>query len=97
MSLFLLLSSGLLLILWCSLEHLALMEVVLGKFPDRMARAAEWQQNSSSSREKFFRNGRLDWPGKAKSSSVKFVRKMKNLQVSILVLVFCKKTRILTC
>jgi dual-specificity kinase len=61
-----------------NLEHLAMMEMVMGKMPDRFARAG------ARSKPEFFKEGaKLDWP-KAKSSrqSKKDVRATRPLAVS---------------
>ncbi|KIJ66685.1 hypothetical protein HYDPIDRAFT_174083 [Hydnomerulius pinastri MD-312] len=59
-----------------NLEHLAMMEAVMGKMPDRFARAG------ARSKPEFFKEGsRLDWPKpKASRQSKKDVRATKSLQ-----------------
>jgi dual-specificity kinase len=68
-----------------NLEHLAMMEMVMGKMPERFARAG------ARSKPEFFKEGgKLDWP-KAKSTrqSKKDVRATRALTVSrIITLVF---------
>lgn len=61
-----------------NLEHLAMMEVVMGKMPDRFARAG------ARSKPEFFKDGsRLDWPKpKATRQSKKDVRSCRPLPVS---------------
>ncbi|KAG8213080.1 kinase-like domain-containing protein [Butyriboletus roseoflavus] len=58
-----------------NLEHLAMMEAVMGKMPDRFARAG------ARSKPEFFKEGpRLDWPKpKASRQSKKDVRATKSL------------------
>lgn len=60
-----------------NLEHLAMMEVVMGKMPDRFARAG------ARSKPEFFKEGcKLDWPkAKASRQSKKDVRATRSLQV----------------
>ena len=60
-----------------NLEHLAMMEAVMGKMPDRFARAG------ARSKPEFFKDGsRLDWPKpKASRQSKKDVRATKSLVV----------------
>lgn len=61
-----------------NLEHLAMMEMVMGKMPERFARAG------ARSKPEFFKEGgKLDWP-KAKSTrqSKKDVRATRPLTVS---------------
>jgi dual-specificity kinase len=60
-----------------NLEHLAMMEAVMGKMPERFARAG------ARSKPEFFKEGsRLDWPKpKASRQSKKDVRATKLLQV----------------
>ena len=60
-----------------NLEHLAMMEAVMGKMPDRFARAG------ARSKPEFFKEGsRLDWPKpKASRQSKKDVRATKSLVV----------------
>jgi len=59
-----------------NLEHLAMMEMVMGKMPDRFARAG------SRTKPEFFKEGgRLDWPkAKASRQSKKDVRATRSLQ-----------------
>lgn len=61
-----------------NLEHLAMMEQVMGKMPDRFARAG------ARSKPEYFKEGaRLDWPkAKASKQSKKDVRSTKPLRVS---------------
>ena len=61
-----------------NLEHLAMMEAVMGKMPDRFARAG------ARSKPEFFKEGpRLDWPKpKASRQSKKDVRATKSLVVN---------------
>lgn len=61
-----------------NLEHLAMMEAVMGKMPDRFARAG------ARSKPEFFKEGpRLDWPKpKASRQSKKDVRATKSLTVN---------------
>lgn len=60
-----------------NLEHLAMMEMVMGKMPDRFARAG------ARAKPEFFKDGpRLDWPKpKASRQSKKDVRATRPLQV----------------
>jgi len=60
-----------------NLEHLAMMEMVMGKMPERFARAG------ARSKPEFFKDGsRLDWPKpKASRQSKKDVRATRSLQV----------------
>jgi dual-specificity kinase len=62
-----------------NLEHLAMMEMVMGKMPERFARAG------ARSKPEFFKEGsKLDWPkAKASRQSKKDVRACRALQVSI--------------
>jgi dual-specificity kinase len=64
-----------------NLEHLAMMEMVMGKTPDRFGRAG------ARSKPEFFKEGgRLDWPkAKASRQSKKDVRVTRPLQVCTLV------------
>ncbi|KIM52809.1 hypothetical protein SCLCIDRAFT_140361 [Scleroderma citrinum Foug A] len=59
-----------------NLEHLAMMEMVMGKMPERFARAG------ARSKPEFFKDGsRLDWPKpKASRQSKKDVRATRSLQ-----------------
>jgi dual-specificity kinase len=59
-----------------NLEHLAMMEMVMGKMPDRFARLG------ARAKPEFFREGaRLDWPKpKASRQSKKDVRATRPLQ-----------------
>jgi len=61
-----------------NLEHLAMMEVVMGKIPERFARAG------ARSKPDFFKEGgKLDWPKpKATRQSKKDVKATRPLQVS---------------
>lgn len=61
-----------------NLEHLAMMEMVMGKMPDRFARAG------ARSKPEFFKDGaKLDWPkAKASRQSKKDVRATRPLAVS---------------
>lgn len=57
------------------LEHLAMMERVLGPFPQRMLKRADRHA------EKYVRRGRLDWPDSANSrESIRAVLKLSRLQ-----------------
>lgn len=60
-----------------NLEHLAMMEMVMGKMPDRFARAG------ARTKPEFFKDGaKLDWPkAKASRQSKKDVRATRSLQV----------------
>lgn len=60
-----------------NLEHLAMMEMVMGKMPDRFARAG------ARTKPEFFKEGaKLDWPkAKASRQSKKDVRATRSLQV----------------
>ena len=60
-----------------NLEHLAMMEMVMGKMPDRFARAG------ARSKPEFFKEGaKLDWPKpKASRQSKKDVRSTRALSV----------------
>ena len=60
-----------------NLEHLAMMEQVMGKMPERFARAG------ARSKPEYFKEGsKLDWPKpKATRQSRKEVRACRNLQV----------------
>ena len=61
-----------------NLEHLAMMEQVMGKMPDRFARAG-----ARSKPEYFKEGGKLAWPqAKATRQSRKEVRACRSLQVS---------------
>ncbi|KAF9484354.1 CMGC CLK protein kinase [Pholiota conissans] len=58
-----------------NLEHLAMMEMVMGKLPERFARAG------ARSKPEFFKDGKLDWPKpKATRQSKKDVRATRPLQ-----------------
>lgn len=61
-----------------NLEHLAMMEMVMGKMPDRFSRAG------ARTKPEFFKEGaKLDWPkAKASRQSKKDVRATRSLQVS---------------
>jgi dual-specificity kinase len=61
-----------------NLEHLAMMEMVMGKMPDKFARAG------ARAKPEFFKdNVRLDWPkAKASRQSKKEVRATRPLSVS---------------
>ena len=63
-----------------NLEHLAMMEQVMGKMPERFAR------NGARSKPEFFKDGaKLDWPKpKASKQSKKEVKATRSLQVSVL-------------
>lgn len=63
-----------------NLEHLAMMEMVMGKMPERFARAG------ARSKPEFFKEGcKLDWPKpKASRQSKKDVRATRPLNVSLL-------------
>lgn len=65
-----------------NLEHLAMMEAVMGKMPERFARAG------ARSKPEFFKEGaKLDWPKpKASRQSKKDVRATRPLHVCPLVL-----------
>lgn len=57
-----------------NLEHLAMMEQVMGKMPERFARAG------ARSKPEFFKEGKLDWPKpKASRQSKKDVRACRSL------------------
>lgn len=59
-----------------SLEHLALMEKVLGPFPDRLAKA-----NTKACRKYFDSRGQLRFPAPGtRQSDIKFVQKQKSLE-----------------
>lgn len=62
-----------------NLEHLAMMELVMGKLPERFAR------QGARSKPEFFKEGcKLDWPKpKATRQSKKDVRATRSLAVSI--------------
>jgi dual-specificity kinase len=62
-----------------NLEHLAMMEMVMGKMPERFARAG------TRTKPEFFKEGsRLDWPkAKASRQSKKDVRATRSLQVGV--------------
>ncbi|KAK2982617.1 hypothetical protein RJ640_014996 [Escallonia rubra] len=58
-----------------NLEHLAMMERVLGPFPDHMIRRA------NRGAEKYFRRSRLNWPeGAVSRESIKAVKKLDRLK-----------------
>ncbi|KAI5665091.1 hypothetical protein M9H77_24414 [Catharanthus roseus] len=57
-----------------NLEHLAMMERVLGPLPQHMLKKAD--RNA----DKYVRRGRLDWPGAASRDSIKAVLKLPRLQ-----------------
>jgi len=58
-----------------NLEHLAMMEQVMGKMPDRFAR------QGARSKPEFFKEGKLDWPKpKVSRQSKKDVRACRSLQ-----------------
>jgi dual-specificity kinase len=60
-----------------NLEHLAMMEVVMGRMPQRMA------EKGRLKKPEFFRGGKVDWPNsQTPKNSRKFVKGMKNLKVS---------------
>lgn len=64
-----------------NLEHLAMMEQVMGKMPDRFAR------QGARSKPEFFKEGKLDWPKpKVSRQSKKDVRACRSLQVSSFIL-----------
>src|SRR5258708_14513527 len=67
-----------------NLEHLAMMEMVMGKMPDRFARAG------ARSKPEFFREGhKLDWPkAKATRQSKKDVKPTRPLQVRHILLFY---------
>ncbi|TFK72959.1 CMGC/CLK protein kinase [Pluteus cervinus] len=57
-----------------NLEHLAMMEMVMGKMPERFARAG------TRSKPEFFKDAKLDWPkAKASKQSRKDVRETRSL------------------
>jgi dual-specificity kinase len=57
-----------------NLEHLAMMEMVMGKMPERFAHAGQ------RSKPEFFKEGRLDWPKpKASRQSKRDVRSTRPL------------------
>ena len=59
-----------------NLEHLAMMEMVMGKMPERFARAG------ARSKPEFFKDNKLDWPKpKASRQSKKDVRATRPLTV----------------
>lgn len=60
-----------------NLEHLAMMEMVMGKMPERFARSG------ARSKPEYFKEGsKLDWPKpKASRQSKKDVRGTRSLQV----------------
>lgn len=62
-----------------NLEHLAMMEMVMGKMPERFARAG------ARAKPEFFKDGcKLDWPKpKASRQSRKDVRATRSLHVSL--------------
>ncbi|CAN6585451.1 unnamed protein product [Malus baccata var. baccata] len=61
-----------------NLEHLAMMERVLGSLPQHMLKRADRHA------EKYVRRGRLDWPeGAASRESIRAVQKLPRLQVCI--------------
>jgi dual-specificity kinase len=68
-----------------NLEHLAMMEQVMGRMPDRFARAG------ARSKPEFFKEGgKLDWPKpKASRQSKKDVRACRSLVVSLTPTYFC--------
>jgi hypothetical protein len=57
-----------------NMEHLALMEVCLGRFPMHMTRSEE-------GRRYFYSDGSLRWPDTLDRDSRRHVRKMKTLRV----------------
>ena len=58
-----------------NLEHLAMMERVLGPLPQHLLRRADWHAG------KYVRRGRLEWPeGAASRESIKAVSKLPRLQ-----------------
>ncbi|KAG0211274.1 dual specificity protein kinase kns1 [Mortierella sp. GBA30] len=58
-----------------NLEHLAMMQAVLGPIPDKLIR------NANKSAQKFFVNGRLDYPNEeTKRNSRKYVKALKPLK-----------------
>ncbi|KNC98912.1 CMGC/CLK protein kinase [Spizellomyces punctatus DAOM BR117] len=58
-----------------NLEHLAMMEAVLGKFPEKIIRSV------GKASQKYFRNNRLDWPNsETQKQSKRFVKNMKPLR-----------------
>ncbi|KAI8799819.1 kinase-like domain-containing protein [Cladochytrium replicatum] len=60
-----------------NLEHLAMMDAVLGSFPQHIVVRAATHRTAS----KFFRDGKLDYPnGTTAKSSKRFVRSMKPLR-----------------
>jgi len=62
-----------------NLEHLAMMEMVMGRMPERFAR------KGAASKPEYFKDGtRLDWPKpKVTKQSRKDVRSTKALHVSL--------------
>lgn len=71
-----------------NLEHLAMMEQVMGKMPDRFARAG-----ARCKPEYFKEGGKLDWPkAKATRQSKKDVRSCRSLLASLPSSVVCSQT-----
>lgn len=61
-----------------NLEHLAMMTVVLGKIPLKLVKA------SSREAQKFFKDGKLDYPTvETTKQSKKYVKALKSLKVQI--------------
>ena len=59
------------------MEHLAMMEMVMGKMPERISR------EGSRHKPEFFKNNKLDWPKpRTTRQSKKDVRAMRSLAVS---------------
>lgn len=61
-----------------NLEHLAMMEVVMGKMPQRMTERGRFKK------PEFFRGNKVDFPNsQTEKSSKKFVKSLKSLKVSV--------------
>ncbi|KAJ3203359.1 dual specificity protein kinase kns1 [Dinochytrium kinnereticum] len=64
-----------------NLEHLAMMESVLGKMPDSMIRACQTPPHDPKPGHKYYRNHRLDWPqAETSKTSRRYVKSMMGLR-----------------
>ncbi len=68
-----------------NLEHLAMMERVLGPFPDDLVDRCQKAVSA-----KYFSRGRLAWPGGADAKSVRAVRRLPELRDLLLEKVRCR-------
>ncbi|KAG9323642.1 hypothetical protein KVV02_000585 [Mortierella alpina] len=65
-----------------NLEHLAMMQAVLGPIPDKLIRSSQYETDSlSKSAQKYFVSNRLDYPNdETKRNSRKYVKALKPLK-----------------